>query len=84
MQLYLTYFHLKLILFNLLSKKGAKKRFNSLAYLFNISERLHMFGKTPNYNLLIKPLNINYELLNKHKQISINFLKNNLNKTIFL
>ena len=65
-------------------KNGTKNRFNSLAYLFNISERLHMFGQKYNYNLLIKPLNIKYELLNKYRQISINFLKTNLNKTSFI
>ena len=33
--------------------QGTKKRFKSLAYLFNISDRLLMFGRKPNYDLLI-------------------------------
>ena len=64
--------------------KGRKKRFNTLSYLFNISERLLMLGQKPNLDLLKQPLNINYELLNMHKQKSINFLKKNLNKNYFI
>ena len=59
-------------------KKGTKKRFNTLAYLFNISDRLLMFGQKPNYDLLIQPLDIKYELLNEMRHKSINFLKKNL------
>ena len=60
-------------------KKGIKKRFNTLSYLFNISERLLMFGQKPNYDLLIQPLNINHSLLIKQRKKSINFLQKNLN-----
>ena len=43
-----------------------------------------MLGQKPNLDLLKQPLNINYELLNMHKQKSINFLKKNLNKNYFI
>ena len=39
-------------------RKGTRKRFNTLSYLFNISDRLLMLGQKPNYDLLIHPLNI--------------------------
>ena len=61
-------------------KKGTKKRFNTLAYLFNISDRLLMFGQKPKYHLLIQPLDIKYELLNEIRRKSINFLEQNLKK----
>ena len=64
-------------------KRGAKNRLNTLSYLFNISKRILTFGQKPNYDLLIQPLDINYRLLNQHKQKSINFLEKNLKKNIF-
>ena len=56
----------------------SKTRFNSLRSLLNISQRLVLKGKKPNYNLLMQPLNINYQKLKALKQKSINFLKKNL------
>ena len=57
-----------------------KTRFNSLANLLNIKERLLLKGQQPNYNLLMQPLDINYELLKIMKQKSINYLRKNLIK----
>ena len=55
-----------------------KTRFNSLRSILNISERLLLKGKQPNYNLLMKPLNINYNKLKVLKQKSINFIKKSI------
>lgn len=59
---------------------NAKERFKSLGNLFEIKDRLIENGKAPNYFQLIKPLNINYKLLNELKVKSINFIKKNLGK----
>ena len=59
---------------------NAKERFKSLGNLFDIKDRLIENDKAPNYFQLIKPLNINYKLLNELKMKSINFIKKNLGK----
>ena len=56
----------------------AKSRFSTLGNLFNVSERLFNLKEEINLDLLIKPLNINYEILKKERRRSINFLKKNL------
>ena len=61
-------------------KSNAKERFTSLANLFGVHERIFENNQKINYEQLIKPLNIDYKLLNKLKSKSINFLKRNLEK----
>lgn len=61
-------------------KINAKERFSSLANLFGIQERMFENHQKINYEQLIKPLNIDYKLLNKLKSKSINFIKKNLEK----
>lgn len=61
-------------------KSNAKERFTSLANLFGVHERIFENNQKINYEQLIKPLNIDYKLLNKLKSESINFLKRNLEK----
>ena len=56
----------------------AKSRFSTLGNLFNVSERLVNLKEEINLDLLVKPLNINYEILKKEHRRSINFLKKNL------
>ena len=55
-----------------------KSRFTTLGNLFNVSERLFMLKEEINIDLLVKPLNIDYEILKKERRRSINFLKKNL------
>ena len=68
-----------------LNKKRGSIRFLSLIKTFNLSQRIvdqENFEKV-NINLLKVPLNINQSLLNYLKNKSINFLKKNLNLTIY-
>ena len=60
------------------NKKDAKERFDSLSKIFGIKERLFHQGDKVTFEQLLKPLKIDYELLNKLKKKSINFLKENL------
>ena len=60
--------------------RNRKTRVNSLRNLIDSEERFLRKGENPNYNLLIQPLNIKYEILNKEIENSIIFLlttKNN-------
>ena len=59
-------------------KGSAGERLNSLANLLRIKNRIICNNKIPETKLLIKPLNINIEILNKMKIKSINFIKKNL------
>ena len=61
-------------------KSNAKERFTSLANLFGVHERIFENNQKINYEQLIKPLNLDYKLLNKLRSKSINFLKRNLEK----
>ena len=58
--------------------RNAKERYNSLKYIFNISNRLFETNQIPNFNLLYTPLNLNYTLMNSIKNNSIDYLKKNL------
>ena len=58
----------------------AIERFNSLDYLFGVRDRLYINGQEINFDLLIKPLKFNHNLLNEFKKDSINFIKDNLKK----
>lgn len=60
-------------------KNIAKERYISLGNLFDINERMFEKTQQPNFNLLMQPLNINNNLLNRLRQESINFLKKSLN-----
>ena len=57
-----------------------KSRINTLGNLFNVSERLFTLKEDINLDLLVTPLNINYEILKKERRRSINFLKKNLKR----
>ncbi len=57
----------------------AKLRFKSLEKSFGIYDRLIEYGKNnPDCYQLTKPLNIDYQLINKLRLKSINFIKKNL------
>ena len=62
------------------SKSLPLERFKSLGNLFGIHDRLFKYGQKIDINKLLKPLNIDFKLLNHLKLQSINFLKNNLQK----
>ena len=53
-------------------------RFKTLGNLFHVNERVFLLKDEIDLDLLIKPLNIDYELLEKEKRRSIDFLKKNL------
>ena len=53
-------------------------RFKTLGNLFHVNERVFLLKDEINLDLLVKPLNIDYELLEKEKRRSIEFLKKNL------
>lgn len=55
-----------------------KERFLSLKDLLKIDNRFIEYNKIPNIDLLTKPLNINYTLLNLLRIHSNNYLKKNL------
>ena len=57
-------------------KTHAIERFNSLANLFGIHDRMFEYEEKIDFYQLIKPLKINNKILNKLKLRSINFLKN--------
>ena len=57
---------------------NAKERFNWVRDLFGVNDRLVENEQKPDIYQLLKPLNINKNLLNKFKLQSINFLKKNL------
>ena len=61
-------------------KSDAKERFISLDKIFGIHDRLFENSEKINFEQLLKPLNIKYEILNQLKKNSINFIKNNLEK----
>lgn len=63
-----------------INNKRGKDRFISLIETFQLQDRIILpkSNMTINYNLLIKPLNINQSLLNDLKDISINYLEKNL------
>ena len=56
------------------------ERFHSLGNLLGINDRFYEYGKKINIYQLLKPLKINFEILNKLKLQSINFIKNNIEK----
>ena len=60
------------------NKNHAIERFNSLRNIFGVNDRIFEIQEKIDLFQLIKPLNINYELLNKLRLRSINFLKNHL------
>lgn len=57
-------------------KTHAIERFNSLANLFGIHDRMFEYEEKIDFYQLIKPLKYNNKILNKLKLRSINFLKN--------
>ena len=59
---------------------NARQRYISLGNILNVNERICERSVKPDYQLLTKPLIINYQSLNELKMKSINFLKNNLMK----
>ena len=59
---------------------NSKERYISLGNSFNVKERIFERNQKPNYQLLKKPLDINYTSLKKLKIKSINFLKKHLMK----
>lgn len=59
-------------------KERGNERFNSLKYIFNISDRIFEIDSNPDINLLEKPLYINKSKYKYLKRESINFLKNHL------
>jgi len=61
-------------------KFNAKGRFTGLGKLFEVQDRLYENKQQIDIEQLIKPLKINYKLLNKLKIKSINFIKKNLKK----
>lgn len=63
-----------------LNKVRGKGRFDSLKEIFNFENRIidPFNNKTPDINLLSKPLSFNRTLLNEMKKFSINYLKKNL------
>ena len=61
-------------------KFNAKGRFTGLGNLFEVQDRLYENEEQIDFEQLIKPLKINYKLLNKLKIKSINFIKKNLKK----
>ena len=61
-------------------KKNAQERYITLGNLLGIQDRLFEIGQQINVYQLIKPLNIDFKLLNQLKKRSINFIKNNLEK----
>ena len=62
------------------NKLDAKERFNSLGKIFGIHDRLFEKDDKITFEQLLKPLKIDYKLLNQLKKKSINFLKENLEK----
>jgi len=62
------------------NKLDAKERFNSLDKIFGIHDRLFEKNDKITFEQLLKPLNIDYKLLNQLKKKSINFLIENLEK----
>ena len=54
------------------------ERFNSLNEIFGIRNRIIKNHENPNISLLTTPLNINYDKLNKMRNISSNFLEKQL------
>ena len=54
------------------------ERFNSLNEIFSIRNRIIKNNEKPNISLLITPLNINYDKFNKMRNISNNFLEEQL------
>jgi hypothetical protein len=62
------------------NKLDAKERFNSLDKIFGIHDRLFEKDDKVTFEQLLKPLNIDYKLLNQLKKNSINFLIKNLEK----
>ena len=54
------------------------ERFNSLNEIFGIRNRIIKNQEKPNISLLTTPLNINYDKLNKMRNISSNFLERQL------
>ena len=60
------------------NKNGEYQRFLTLEYLFGIEKRIFDYNQSPNCNLLMEPLKINYYLVNKIKKESIKYIKKNL------
>ena len=54
------------------------ERFHNLNDIFNISNRIIEKNQEPDASLLTTPLNVNYDKLNKLREISNNFLKEQL------
>jgi len=61
-------------------EERGNERFNSLSKVFNLHNRIFPFNSTPDVQLLETPLNFNKNALKSLKKISINYLKQNLNK----
>ena len=62
---------------------NGRERFNTLKEVFNLKNRIYDSESTPDPKILDIPLNINKNLFRKLKKQSINYLKNNLRKTIY-
>ena len=60
------------------AKDQAVERFKSLGQLFNITNRLKVYGEDADVTLLNRSLNINYSLIDELRVKSLNFLKKNL------
>ena len=59
-------------------KKSPKERLISLKKSLKIENRIFNYDQMPDIDLLTKPLDINYTLIDSLKYQSINFLKKNL------
>ncbi len=56
-----------------------KERFNTLIEVFGIKDRIFDKSGEPTLDLLNTPLNINYTTINYYRNISLHYLKQNLN-----
>ena len=61
-----------------LYKGNPSERFKSLGEILRIKNRIFNYYESPNINLLMTPLNINYTYINFLKNFSINYIKKNL------
>lgn len=59
-------------------KDSPKERFISLKETLGIKDRIFEYYQIPNINMLKTPLEINYKIIDNLRNISINYLKKNL------
>ena len=55
------------------------ERFNTIKEVYGIKDRFFDIYKNPSLDLLLTPLNFNYTIINYYRNISIEYLKKNLN-----